>query len=383
MISRKLIRVIHLWLGLITGIVVIVVSFTGCIYVFVDEIESLTKKDLFYVAAEPGEKLGISELRKIAEDHIGKKVRAVALYSEPERTAVGYASGGDPEYNYRIYLNPYTGHVLGVVDMEKDFFNIVVELHYSLLLGDVGSKIIGYAVLLFLILLVTGIVLWWPGRKGRTKSSFTVKWSGKWRRKNYDLHNVLGFYASWIAVIIALTGLTWSFDWVKSSIYWLASGESKVDKEIRSEYNASSTPFPVEKALSYTMNNYPYGIVYWVAFPKDSISPIYIYTYYKPDDFRSRDSFRVRYDQYTGRTLEEKVPGKRNRGEQLEAMNYDIHVGAIFGLPSKILAFLTSFTVGTLPITGFIMWLGRRKKKKKHIASARVRPKKERQIIEV
>lgn len=345
-----------------------IVSITGCIYVFVDEIESITKREFLYVEPAEKEKLSTAELRQIAEGHLGEKVRAMAIYTDPERSVIGSARGADPEFDYRIYLNPYTGEVLKVVDMQKDFFNIVVEIHYSLFLGETGSKIISYAVSVFVILLVTGIVLWWPKKKRKVKSSFTIKWKAKWRRKNYDLHSVLGFYASWIAIVIAITGLSWSYEWVEEGIYWLATGETKVDKEIKSDINMASSRFPADQALAYTMNNYPYGISYWLFFPADSSSPIYIYSYYKPEDIRARDSFYVKFDQYSGEILEGSVPGKRNAGDQLRAMNYDIHVGAIFGLAGKLLVFFTGLIIASLPISGFMFWWGKNKKKDKRDA---------------
>jgi uncharacterized iron-regulated membrane protein len=361
---RNIIRITHLWLGLLSGLIVFVVSISGCMYVFVEEIEGITKKEYFFVEAGHEEKLSIAKLKGIAEEYLGEKVRAAAIYADPERSII-FGSSGASGSELRIYLNPYSGQVLKVENMEEDFFSLVAEFHYSLLLGDVGSKIISYAVLIFVILLITGIVLWWPKKKRKRSAAFTIKWNAKWRRKNYDLHSVLGFYASWIAIILAITGLSWSFEWVENGIYRLAAGEAKVDKEIKSDPTQANSVYPADQALSYTMENYPYGISYWVFFPADSIRPIYIYAYYKPDDLRARDSFYVRFDQYSGEVLEESVPGKRNAGEQFEAMKYDIHVGAIFGFAGKLLVFFTSLIIASLPVTGFLFWWGKRKKKKK------------------
>ena len=162
MAARKIIRILHLWLGLFSGLIVLIVSITGCIYVFVDEIESITKKEFFYVEPQQKEKLSLHELKLIAEARLGEEVRIMAVYTDPDRSFIGNARGGDPEFDYRIYLNPYTGEVLKVVDMKKDFLNTVVEIHYSLLLGDTGTRMISYAVSVFVILLITGIILWWP-----------------------------------------------------------------------------------------------------------------------------------------------------------------------------------------------------------------------------
>src|SRR3569833_3187233 len=83
--------------------------------------------------------------------------------------------------------------------------------------------VVGISVLIFLALMITGIILWWPKRKSDRKRSFTIKWGSRWRRVNYDLHNVLGFYATSIAIILAITGLSISFDWVREGLYKTAN----------------------------------------------------------------------------------------------------------------------------------------------------------------
>src|SRR5688572_2046954 len=112
--------------------------------------------------------------------------------------------------------------------MSHDFFYQVLQGHFYLWLPPaVGQPVVATATLVFVIMLITGIVLWWP-KKNKAKQRFVVKWSAKWRRKNYDLHNVMGFYTTWVALILALTGLVWGFEWFASSVYQLAGGDKKI-----------------------------------------------------------------------------------------------------------------------------------------------------------
>jgi uncharacterized iron-regulated membrane protein len=104
----------------------------------------------------------------------------------------------------QAYVNPYTGKVLRVYDEKNGFFNIVKMIHWSFLLKqDWGTYVVGIPVIIFVIMLITGIVLWWPKNKAARKQRFAFKWKNikSWKRKNYDLHNVLGFYASIFALI--------------------------------------------------------------------------------------------------------------------------------------------------------------------------------------
>src|SRR3569833_917781 len=93
--------------------------------------------------------------------------------------------------------------------------------------------VVGISVLIFLALMITGIILWWPKRKSDRKRSFTIKWGSRWRRVNYDLHNVLGFYATSIAIILAISGLSIAFDWVRNGIYDTANlGKKHPDEKV-------------------------------------------------------------------------------------------------------------------------------------------------------
>src|SRR5690606_11844945 len=73
--------------------------------------------------------------------------------------------GDQVKYFYRVYINPYTGEVLKAENTKWEFFNIVLWLHMSLLLGELGHELVAYGVLLFVVLLITGLVLWWPKNK--------------------------------------------------------------------------------------------------------------------------------------------------------------------------------------------------------------------------
>ncbi len=89
--------------------------------------------------------------------------------------------------------------------MSRDFFRVVIDGHFYLWLPPkVGQPIVASATLIFVVLLITGVILWWPKNKAARKQRFKVKFNAKWRRTNYDLHNVLGFYMSWVIIFIAL-----------------------------------------------------------------------------------------------------------------------------------------------------------------------------------
>ncbi len=360
---------IHLWLGLSSGLVVFIIAITGCIYAFQEEIQNATQPYRF-VTHQEQPVLPPSELKAIAEKELpGKKIHAV-LYAKPGNAAQVIFYNLEPEYYYLVYLNPFTGEVLKVKDAQAGFFPFILDGHFYLWLPDeIGQPVVATASLVFLVMLISGIVLWWPKNKKATKQRFSIKWSARWRRKNYDLHNVLGFYASWIAIILAVTGLVWGFEWFAEGYYQVAGGEKSLlytEPESDSTFHAESTIPSIDRIYSTMRSENPTAEILEVHIPATTLSPIEVSinpdegTYWKTD-YRYFDQYSLKelsvYHIY-GRTEE------ATAADKLVRMNYDIHTGAVIGLPGKIIAFFASLIVASLPITGFYIWWGRKQKQK-------------------
>ena len=144
---RKINDWLHLWLGLVSGLIVFIIAFTGCIYCFQKEITSLTQPYQF-VKAEEKPYTSPSVLKKIAEqkqfgDKAGKPGSVISGVQYPGRGKAAVASYRDKRTGFmQIYMNPYTGEILKVKALEKDFFRIILEGHFQLWLpreiGQIG-----------------------------------------------------------------------------------------------------------------------------------------------------------------------------------------------------------------------------------------------------
>jgi uncharacterized iron-regulated membrane protein len=205
MTVRKLVGKLHLWLGLASGLIVLIVSLSGAVFVFQDEIRDLTQHwRKVEVQARP--MLPPSVLQATATKAKPGFTASWTVYNGPDRSVAVYLGKG--EEVYYAFLNPYSGQLLKVQNLKSDFFTIVQYLHmYLLLPPTIGKWIVDIAVITFVVMLVSGIVLWWPRNKAARKQRFSVKWEASPKRRNYDLHNVLGFYASTLALVLALSGL--------------------------------------------------------------------------------------------------------------------------------------------------------------------------------
>lgn len=373
MTFKRITHQLHLWLGLSSGLVVFIVSITGCLYAFKTEIEALTKPYLF-VETKAKAVLPPSIFVKEANKIFPEKHLHAINYAGKGRSVEAIFYGIEPAYYDIIYFNPYTTEVLKVKDMDTDFFRIILVGHYYLWLpANIGQPIVASATLIFVILLISGIILWWPKNKAAAKQRFQFKWKAntKWKRKNYDLHNILGFYASWIVLIIALTGLVWGFEWFANSVYWRLGGEkSTVFTEVLSDTTLKKSEHKntpnIDIAWKKVSTEQPNLNSIEVHIPDSDSSSIAINTNTEIGttwkiDYRYFDQYSLKelsVNHLYGRLEDAKLADKAIR------MNYDIHVGAIFGFAGKLLAFFISLISASLPITGVYIWWGRRNKQK-------------------
>ena len=383
MTAKNIIGKLHLWLGLLSGLVVFIIAVTGCIYAFQVEIQDLTQ-DFRFVEKQESAYLPPSKLKAIAEEALPDKLVHAVVYSDSARAAQVLFYGYEPAYYYSVYLNQYTGEVLQVHDINNSFFGFILDGHFYLWLPhEIGQPLVASATLIFVVMLVSGIILWWPRNKSGARQRFTIKWNARWRRKNYDLHNVLGFYVSWIAIVLALTGLVWGFQWFANGLYAAASGgkEYKDYQEPSSDTTAValfSEISVLDKVWHKMLAEHPNYAVMEIHPPMGPASSILVTINPDADTYWQMD-YRY-FDQYS---LEElAVDHIWNRfheasgADKLLRMNYDIHTGSVLGLAGKVLAFFASLLCASLPISGFMIWWGRRNKEPKKNTQPRMKGKK-------
>ncbi|RYF21985.1 MAG: ligase-associated DNA damage response endonuclease PdeM, partial [Flavobacteriales bacterium] len=166
---------------------------------------------------------------------------------------------------------------------------------------------------------------------GKAKQRLKFQWKDttKWRRKNYDLHNILGFYVSAIALIVALTGMVWAFTWFQAIVYVAGSGSiTPPDYHIqKSVVQPGDKDAAMEKAYTYIKEHHKTASAFQLSPAADSIAAIGAYVQqYKGVYYVSH---ALQFDQYTGKLLHERRHETKNFGEKLITANYDIHVGAI------------------------------------------------------
>lgn len=364
MTVKKIFGKLHLWFGLASGLIMFMVCTTAAIWAFSPEIEDLTAS-YRHVKRSDAPVLPPSVLKTNADQQLkGHHVNRLYYYGREKAAVAEYYDTTD--FYHAVYLNPSTGKVLKERNEAAAFFRVIIIGHYSLWLGNVGNQVVKWATLIFFFMFVSGIVLWWPRNKAARKQRFKLKLDASPKRLNYDLHNVLGFYASWVLIFAVLTGIIWTFDFATKAEYFVASG-GKINPGypqlvVKKMNTIPLTGIDSVYATTLAANKGPLASSY-IAFPDTDSAAVEIGILPGNNNYHLDHYY---FDPNTFESIPVKAYGlykNANAGEKMDRMNYDIHIGNILGMPGRIAMFLAALVGASLPITGFYIWWGRNKKK--------------------
>ncbi|MBO9727175.1 MAG: PepSY domain-containing protein [Chitinophaga sp.] len=397
-------RRIHLYLGLAAGLVITISCLTGALLVFEKELTEMFNHDRYYVQPA-GERLPLDKVAEMVQQQVpGARIARIQLFADPGKTlqvqleegkkggkkegkgeAKGEKNAAEKGASAAVqkdkkegsaprkdkggrtaFVNPYTGKVVELYSYSKTFYYQVFSLHRWLLAGPTGKAITGASTLIFLFILITGIILWWPKTRNILKQRVKVKWDGGWKRLTHDLHVVLGFYASIFLFVSAFTGLTWSYEWFSNGFYAALGTSPKPMAAPASVPVAEVTHQHIsyEAALATVKQQVPNAIFYSLAAPKDSTASFMV-SLLPADAFQEAATTTYYLDQFSGKVLQSQTFAQRNLGQKIRGTIKPLHTGAIFGTPSKIFALCLALLGAIFPTTGTIMWINRTRKKKK------------------
>lgn len=369
----------HLWLGLISSLILFVVCLTGSIYAFKNQIIDAYNSDKVYVeTAENRLTLDSLQLQFQQRNH---EINSLIIPHSDNKSIIITYTDAKTNTSKTHYFNPYTGKNLGGADHNLDrFFAVVLDIHRTMLISNIGKQVVGISVFIFIFMLLSGFVLWIPKKAKDLKRALTIKWNAKFYRLNYDLHNTLGFYSLLLLFFIAATGLYVTYPWVKSVIIVslggepvLTAGEGQTDSgdEMSSAFSDLLKEMVDKQEEIKTLKNVaPVSL--------DSISRLtYKHLPYKastiitlPDDKDPRYKIKkINTENWLGAQLPDEITfdkkgelktielfSEKPLNKQFTELSKPLHTGEILGLPSVILYSIISLIGCSLPITGFIIW---------------------------
>jgi uncharacterized iron-regulated membrane protein len=348
-----------------------IACFTGAILVFEEELQHSLHHERYYVKEQKEVQLPITVVTATLKQQLpDAKIGGVKIYSEPSRTLeysiklpeVKKANAPKDEgKRVTAFVDPYTAQIIEVYTYGDSYFYTIMALHRWLLGDDIGKLIMGTATLLFLFIMITGVILWWPKTKVILKQRVSIMWSAGWKRISRDFHYTLGIYSVLFLFIFAFTALVWSFQWFNDGIYVITKSSKEPIKAPKSEIVDSVSQVSVDAVLSDIYTRVPKAVFYNVSIPTDSTGSFGVNVLQNGAPHANATDNHY-YDQYSGEYIKTVTFGERPLGQQVRAAVKPIHTSSIWGLPSKILGFIVCVFGTTFPITGVIMWLSRIKK---------------------
>ncbi len=375
MTLKQIFGKLHLWLGLASGLVVLIVAGTGILLVFEDELDEWANHNFYFVSVPQNARRVTVDSMLHSATAFNPALKITRIYAEtqaPDRSVVFMAKKGKAQ-TWNIAVDPYTGKVIEGKNISKSFFGVVLDLHRRLCMNEVGKAITGASCLIFVIMIITGLVLWWPKRWKILKQRSRIAWSSNWKRLNWDLHAVGGFYVHLVLLAIALTGLTWAYPWFNNAIYLMFDG--KPMKKNEAPANIIKQPVQAgyyESIYQQANNKLPYkGRITMLLPEKENLA----ITVNKMNREASVNNIIdvLYFEKGTGRLLKENLFKNSSTGSKVRRMVYPIHTGRLYGWPTQIIALIAAMVAFSLPITGLLIYLVGRKKRKARTVKKAVR----------
>jgi len=222
---RNLAFTLHRYIGLAVGLLLAFVGLTGSILVFEPEISEFLTTRQFGQVIPQEKQLSAEKILDIAKAAY-PSLQPLAIHPPEDRYHPYTLQMTSPDANPKVYVdgyrevfvNSYTGRIMGDRPERTTFHRLFLNLHYRLFAEELGIAIVGIAGLLLFILSITGVILW-PGWRKLT-TGFKIKWNAHPKRVNFDIHKLAGIIAAAFFVVIAFTGFCWNFyDFTTPLIY--------------------------------------------------------------------------------------------------------------------------------------------------------------------
>jgi uncharacterized iron-regulated membrane protein len=390
---RRFFYAIHIWLGIVSGVIVSIICLSGSLLVFRGEIMLFTDTGKYYVCV-PAEKqrVPVDEIiTKLETKNPEMKVISITIHEKTNRTMeltlLSQPVPNEKRRSQRYYVNPYTGDVVANGDDGVQlgwFFSSITQLHRYLWMSSyrieflnisLGRLIVGTSTIVFIIVSLSGFVLWLP----RTWKNF-LKWKAwkhgfKIRFRHgfwcliHDFHKTVGFYLLIPILILALTGLCWSFKWYRDFAgYAIGTPIFKggVPRAKIEPVDDSMQPYSLDKIIEHTQKLLPATKERIIFIPNNREETLMIRNSSSGFFVGNIGANNIQWDRFRGTIVPVEHFGKtveierfvdKPFGAKIASSIHALHFGAITGTSSKIFFFFACLFATTLPITGVIIWI--------------------------
>lgn len=382
----------------------LILAITGSIYLFKPQLDAVMYRPLMVVQPTVVMLPYVQQLTAVQQAYRDALVTKFTPNVAPERSAEVTLTTPDGQ-NLTVFVNPYTGQVLGDRNEDHNFQAQIREIHGELLMGRLGDTLVELAACWGLVLLITGLYLWLPRRNGFSVWGTLLPRLGSKSRRVFwrDLHAVSGFYGALLIGFLILTGLPWSGFWGETfaqvwnrfpaqmfdnypqstiltgalnqkgtqTVPWAVEqlpmpksepghqhGE-KAELPNSSHAERSATAVNLDEVIAVAQSNAaPAG--FSVSFPTDETGVYTVSAF--PDDPTQEMTLHI--DQYSSQVLTDIRWHDYGLVPKAVEMGIAVHMGKYFGLPNQLLMLFACLILVLLCVSGLVMWWRRRPSKR-------------------
>lgn len=375
MVKKSLFQ-LHWFFGITAGLVLALMGITGAVYSFQEELLRLFNPDVLKVQVREEGVLPPTELVRRVEAAQGDSVSMLWVDTRDGNAArIFFQPPPGQRRGEMRYADPYTGQFQGEVT-GQGFFNLMLQLHRFLAMGDTGRQITGACTLMLVFFCLSGLYLRWPRQALNWRAWLTLEWAKKGRAFNWDLHAVAGTWCLLFYLLFALTGLFWSYEWYREGLNkLLADAPTAGQQHKRGEGRGRHGPQKLDKNAPPLVVDYdaiwtslkeaagPSLVSYNLRLPPAGGQPATLFYLLEGAD-HERAFNTLTLDPATGQVKRhERYTDKSFKAQLLQSV-YALHVGSYFGLPGRIIVTVASLTMPLFFITGWLLYLDRRRKKR-------------------
>lgn len=324
----------------------VIQGLTGSIMEFEPELDRAFHPHLAYVTPGP-EVLSLKEIiNAVSRQRGGEPVVACEPSLSPELSSEVFLPSGI------AYVNQYTGKVLGVRGRGQSFLGYIRAFHLRLGFGAIGRNILRWSAVAALFSAISGLYLWWPVKR------MSIHVSQGPRRFWFDIHSVIGICSLLPLTLLAASGIVLGFEnQVAALIYRVTqSAPTRISRSARKVVIAAS-PIDADAAVAIARSQMPGSVPYRVQMPQ--YGGLYQIELVYPNDRITGSRNLVALDPSDGAVVLFSRSADLSRGDWVLAANEAVHTGSILGLPTRILASLSSIIVFVQALSGASIWLHR------------------------
>ena len=366
---KKTLFQLHWFFGITAGLVLALMGITGATVSFQDELLNLLNPSVLKVEKLDSGVLPPAELVRKVEAIEGKQVSMLWVGVDSDSAARIFFTPPPGERRGQLrYVDPYTGEYQGDAN-GQGFFNLMLQLHRFLAIGQTGRQITGACTLMLIFFCLSGLYLRWPRKALNWRAWLTLDWAKKGRSFNWDLHAVAGTWCMIFYLMAALTGLSWSYEWYNKGLQKLFSDTPPHEQQRKGGRGQPGPAGPAPTAdyeaiwASLQKAAGPGLSLYNVRMPPVAGQPATVF-YLLKNSPHERAFNQIVLDPATGVIKKHERYDDKSYKAQLLSSIYALHVGSYWGLTGRILVTVASLTMPLFFITGWLLYLDRRRKKR-------------------